>query len=72
MDGVLHLQVLEGEGVDALPEGFDGDDVFEHGRQAVFVGDIGGVGGDVLLMVDGVGVSKRWWTDLSEHVHLHG
>lgn len=44
VDRVLHLQVGQGELVDDFPECLDGDDVFEHAGQAVFVGAAGGLG----------------------------
>lgn len=68
---VLHLDVLEGEAVDAFPEGFYGRDILQHGGEAVFVavqggggggcgcgiGGGGGRGGEVLFVVEGPGVA---------------
>lgn len=69
MHGVLHFELLQGELVDAFPEGLDGDDVFEEAGEAVFVGVAGRV---VFLVVEGPGVAEGWRADLAQHVQFHG
>lgn len=45
MDGVAHLEFAEWEGVEDLPEGLDGGDVFlEHWCESLFVIVARGVG----------------------------
>lgn len=76
VDRVFHLQALEWELIEEFPERLDGDDVLEHGRQAVLVWVSGSHGGgvgsrEVLLMVKGPGVAEWWGADLAEHVEAH-
>lgn len=68
MDGIPHPQVLQRELVEQFPEGLDGDDILEHGRETLFVRGrgIGRLGG--LFVVEAPGVAEGWGPDFAVHV----